>query len=222
MPTSDIIFTLLFALGLFQLCWFSVMFARRGLYASLILRASYPLAGIWVLMWPLYADVRLIFAGITLIAIMVALAILVDRPFFSDLRRAWSEGDGRPWPMIMFAIALGIAAGFMADYPAFGFGAALSLCLAIPFSQWIDKAGFMRLGFAANPQQTLPAHLALVVTIIITCGWSLHVYRQIGWMESLTATALAGFAASVAVALIATPFHMPVMVAAIASVLWLL
>jgi len=222
MPQTDMIVTLLFGLMLAQLCWFSVVLARRGLFASLILRANYPLIGIWVLLWPMYEETRLVPAGIMLMVLALILAMTVNRPFFTTLRRAWCEEGEYPWAMTMFILSLAITAGVFTDYPAFGFGAALSLCLALPLSQWLDRAGIMRLGFAANPQQTLPSHLSLIIAIIIACGWSLHVYRQIGWMESFTATALAGLAASAAVALVAAPYNMPLMVTAIAGVLWAL
>ncbi len=57
---------------------------------------------------------------------------------------------------------------------------------------------------------------------IITCGWSLHAYHQIGWLESLTATALAGLAASALRALVPYPLQPPFITAAIGGVLWAL
>ncbi len=222
MPQVDLILTILFAIGLVQLCWLSVMATRRGIPSSLIIRAIWSFSGIWVLCWPLYRQTVSLFYAIGLLAAVIVLAATVRRPAFGHLRQAWSDGMGAPWPMFMFMLALSIAAAFSGDFPEFGFGAALSLCLGMPLAHWLDRAGRLTLYFPANPVQTLPGHLGLIITVVIACDWSLHIYHQVGWMESLTATALAGIAASMARAIIRYPFNSPAITLAIAGVLWAL
>ena len=222
MNRLDAMLTLLFAIGLFQGCWLSVMAARRGAPSSLILRAIWSLTGIWVVFWPLYVSPwsRVLALGLFL-AVTLA-AGWSRRPASRALGEAWSDGFGRPWPMLAFIAALATAAAWSFRFPEFGFGAALAVCLGLPLAHGLDRAGILRLGFPANPSQTLPGHLGLVAATAITCGWSLHAWHQIGWLESLTATLLAGLAASALRALIIHPFQPPFIAAAIGGVLWAL
>jgi len=222
MSQLDIILTVLFAIGLLQMCWLSVMAVRRHVPSSLIIRALWSLSGIWVLSWPLYKTSASAFIAITMLALATLLSLFLKGPFFSQLRQAWSDTADFPWPMAMFTAALAVAGAFFIVFPEFGFGAGLSLCLGLPLAHWLDRAGVLQLKFPANPNQTLPGHLGLIATVIISCGWSLHVYHQIGWIESLTATALAGSAASMIRALLPHPFNLPAIAAVIGGVLWAL
>lgn len=224
MPQVDIILTTLFAIGLVQLCWLSVMAVRRGIPSSLIIRATWSFTGVWVLMWPMYSLGASVWIALVFLGLAILLAASIKRPALEALSLAWSDGANIPWPMMMFAMALAIAAFFFTSLslPEFGFGAALSLCLGLPLAHWLDRSGRLRLNFPANPHQTLPGHLGLIVTVVIASGWSLHVYHQIGWFESLTATAIAGIAASMMRALIRHPFNLPAITLAIAGVLWTL
>jgi len=222
MPQLDIIITLLFAIGLAQGCWLTLIAVRHGVPSSLILRALWSFTGVWVLFWPVYKNTRSIFIALSLFVLILLLLSTIKRPAFQQIKQAWSDHMTWPWPMFMFIAALAIAAVFATQFPEFGFGAALSVCLGLPLAHWLDRSGIFKLKFAANPAQTLPGHLGLVATVIITCGWSLHVFHQIGWFESLTATALAGIAASVARALIPHPFNLPGITAVIGGVLWVL
>jgi len=222
MPQLDIIITLLFAIGLGQGCWLTLMAAERGVPSSLILRALWSFTGVWVLFWPVYKNTTSIFAAMILFAVIIILISSIRRPIFHRIKLAWSDGMSWPWPMMMFLTALAIAAAFSTQFPEFGFGAALSICLGLPLAHWLDRSGRFKLQFPANPEQTLSGHLGLIVTVIITCGWSLHVFHQIGWFESLTATALAGLASSVARALVPHPFNLPGIATAVGGVLWVL
>jgi len=222
MHSLDIVMTVLFGVGLLQAGWLSVAAVRRGAPSSLIIRGVWSLSSIWVLLWPLYTSSYALFAAIALFALIVSLPGVVKSESFRALRLAWSDDASLPWPMWMFVLALGGAAAQFSYHPEFGFGAALSLCLGLPLAHWWDRSGRMRLNFPANPAQTLPGHISLILTVVICCGWGLNVYQQIGWFESLTATLLAGCAASAARGLIRHPFNVPVVAAAIGSVLWLL
>jgi len=209
MPQLDIIITMLFAIGLLQGCWLSLIAARHHVPSSLILRALWSLTGIWVLFWPVYKQTVSIFAAISLFVIAILLVSSIRRPSPEQIKQAWSDGMSWPWPMVMFVTALGIATSFSMPFPEFGFGAALSICLGLPLAHWLDRPGKLKLEFPANPMQTLPGHLGLITTVMITCGWSLHVFHQVGWFESLTATALAGITASMVRAMVPHPFNLP-------------
>jgi len=124
--------------------------------------------------------------------------------------------------MFMFILALALAAGVIGDDPEFGFGAALGLCLGMPLAHWLDRPGWATLHFPANPGQTLIGHLGLILTFIIACGWSLHIYVQVGWLDSILATTLAAICASMARAVVPHPFNLPVIVTTVAGVLWAL
>ncbi len=222
MNRLDAMLTLLFAIGLFQGAWLSVAAAGRGAPSSLILRAIWSLTGIWVVFWPLYASPWSRMLALALFLALVLLAGWSPRPLPGRLGAAWSDGMRRPWPMLAFVGALIVAAAWSFRFPEFGFGAALATCLGLPLAHGLDRAGLLRLGFPSNPAQTLPGHLGLIAATVVTCGWSLHAWRHVGWQESLTATLLAGLAASALRALIAHPFHPPFIAAAIGGVLWAL
>lgn len=222
MQSLDIAMTALFAVGLLQAAWLSVAAVRRGAPSSLLIRGVWSLSSIWVLLWPLYVSSYALFAAIALFALTVTVPAMLKADACRALVSAWSDDAALPWPMWMFVLALAGAAAQFSYYPEFGFGAALSLCLGLPLAHWLDRSARLRLEFFANPQQTLPGHISLILTVVICCGWGLNVYQQIGWFESLTATLLAGCAASAARGLIRHPFNVPAVAAAIGGVLWLL
>ncbi|OIO70940.1 MAG: hypothetical protein COW19_06410 [Zetaproteobacteria bacterium CG12_big_fil_rev_8_21_14_0_65_55_1124] len=222
MQSLDIAITALFAVGLLQAGWLSLVAARRGVPSSLLIRGVWSLSSIWVLLWPVYTSVTPLFVAIAMFALTVSVPVWLKPAACRQLVVAWSDGGSLPWPMWMFVLALTGAAIQFSFYPEFGFGTALSLCLGLPLAHWWDRAGRLCLRFPANPGQTLPGHISLMITVVICCGWSLHVYQQIGWFESMTATLLAGCAASAARGLIAHPFNVPVIALTIGGVLWLL
>lgn len=222
MHQLDIAITALFAIGLLQAGWLSIAASRRGAPSSLLIRAVWSLSSIWVLLWPLYTSVTALYIALGLFALTVILPVFFKAAGCRQLVVAWSDGAPLPLPMWMFVLALCGAAVQFSSYPEFGFGVALSMCLGLPLAHWWDRAGRLRLHFPANPGQTLPGHISLILTVVICCGWSMHVYQQVGWFESLTATMLAGCAASMARGLIVHPFNVPVTALAIGSVLWLL
>lgn len=222
MQSLDIVMTALFAVGLLQAGWLSVVAVRRGAPSSLIIRGVWSLSSIWVLLWPVYTTPYALFAAIGLFALVTTIPLALKGGASRSLLLAWSDDTSLPWSMWMFLLALGGAAVQFTSYPEFGFGTALSLCLALPLAHWWDRSGRLCLNFPANPGQTLPGHISLIFTVVICCGWGLNVYQQIGWFESLTATLLAGCAASAARGLITYPFNVPVVALAIGSVLWLL
>lgn len=222
MQSLDIAMTALFAVGLLQAGWLSVAAVRRGAPSSLLIRGVWSLSSIWVLLWPLYVSSYALFAAIALFALTVTVPAMLKADACRTLVLAWSDDAALPWPMWMFVLALAGAAAQFSYYPEFGFGVALSICLGLPLAHWWDRSARLRLDFPANPAQTLPGHISLILTVVICCGWGLNVYQQIGWFESLTATLLAGCAASAARGLIRHPFYVPAVAAAIGGVLWLL
>jgi len=222
MHQLDIVLTIFFAIGLLQAGWLSVAGVRRGIPSSLLIRAVWALTAIWVLLWPVYHALAALFFAIFLFATTALLPLWLKPDACRSLLLAWSDGARLPWPMLMFVLALLLAAIQFSFYPELGFGVALSLCLGLPLAHWLDRAGRFKLNFPANPAQTLPGHLSLIITVVICCGWSLHVYQQVGWFESLTATLLAGIAASAMRGLIHHPFNVPFIAVAIGGVLWML
>jgi len=222
MHYTDVVMTALFAVGLLQASWLSIAGSRRGVPSSLLIRGVWSLTGIWVLLWPLYTSHAALFVAIAIFAVTTIAPPLFRVSACRQLVLAWSDGASLPWPMWMFVLALGGAVWQFSLYPEFGFGTALSLCLGLPLAHWLDRAGRLRLNFPVNPGQTLFGHLGLIITVVICCGWSLNVYHQVGWFESLTATMLAGCTASAARGLVAHPFNVPVIALVIGSVMWLL
>ncbi|HXH64103.1 MAG TPA: hypothetical protein VNH42_01180 [Mariprofundaceae bacterium] len=230
--TPDLVLTAIVLVGMLQVAWLSVALFRRRVARDVIQKSIPPLFAIWVVMWPIYHDPRWIWAGIGMLACFVLLPLLLRRPFWRDLRRAWAAPPSpvdyrlkKPtpfWPLAFFVATLGIAAGLFQSIPEFGLGIALTVCLAQPAASWLDHFGFLALGFPAHPQQTLPGHLLLVLAAAGLCSWSVHVYHGIDWQPLLMATSVAGIAASVARALVPGSWNQPAAAAAMGVVLWLL
>jgi hypothetical protein len=230
--SSDMLLTAIVMVGMLQVAWLSVALVRRGVGRAVIQKSLPPLFAVWVVMWPVYHDPRWIWAGIGALAALELLPLLLRRPFWRDLRRAWTAPEPQHaypttrtwplWPLVFFTATLGIAAGLFQSIPEFGLGIALTVCLAQPAASWLDHFGFLALGFPAHPQQTLPGHLILVLAAAVLCSWSVHVYHGIDWQPLLMATSVAGIAASVARALVPGGWNQPAAAAAMGVVLWLL
>lgn len=225
--TANHLITALFAIGLGQLVWLSIMLLRRGVEPSVIWRVMPPLLSIWVLMWPLYDDPRWVWYGIFILGTPLLLCYSINRPLLRQLRIAWSGVD-KPaklphmWPLASLITALAICAAFFYRTPEFGLGVALSICLAFPAAKLLDYTQQFRLGLALHPQQTLAGHLGLIVFVTLFCGWSLHVYHGILWSQVLVASTITGIVASLVRGLIPAGWNLPTAALAMGTTLWLL
>lgn len=228
---TDLILNLLVLAGTLQIAWLSVMLVRRGIRPAVIQRMVPPLYGIWILMWPIYSSGTWIWVGLLLLALPVLLAGLLKRPFWQALRRAWSSPPHRrslfPEPMHLLPIfylivALATAAAWFQQIPEFGFGLALTLCLAFPAADLIDRTGIVPLKFPTHPEQTLPGHVTLIVISALLMAWSLNVYHGIDWRPLLVATSIAGIVGSVIRALIPEGLNQPAALLLMGATLWLL
>lgn len=225
--TLNHLITALFAIGLAQLVWLSIMLLRRGVAPSAIWRAIPPLLSVWVLLWPLYDDPIQLWPAIFILGIPLLLCYGSNAAIWRQLRVAWSgvdrpEGTPHMWPMVSLITALVIAAALFYRAPEFGLGVALSVCLAFPAASLLDDADHIRLGLALHPQQTLPGHIALIVFVALFCSWSLHVYHGIVLNQVLVASTITGIAASLVHALTPTGWSLPLAALAMGTTLWLL
>lgn len=225
---SDLVITGLFAVGWLQLMWLTVVLLRKGIAPSTIRQVIYPLCGIWSLLWPAYENPLWISIGLALLPITALLAWQYSsQPFWRHLRMAWSEPieGGKPprmLPLASLLIAMAVAAWVFQRIPEFGLGLALSIFFAFPLADMLDRSGQIKLGFPLHPQQTLPGHLALIMAVGIMAGWGLHLYHGLDWRHILTATLLAGMAASLFRALTPQHWNLPIATIGMATVLWLL
>jgi len=228
---TDLILNLLVLAGSLQVAWLSVMLVRRGVRPAAIQRMVPPLYGIWVLMWPVYSDGAMVWPGLLLLALPVLLAAMLKRPFWQALRRAWSSPPHRRsllpepmhlLPMFYLLAALAVATAWFQQIPEFGFGLALTLCLAFPAAELIDLTGIVPLKFPTHPEQTLPGHLLLIMVAALLMAWSLHVYHGIDWRPLLIATWIAGIAGSVARALVPEGLNQSAALLLMGATLWLL
>ncbi|RMH61787.1 MAG: hypothetical protein D6678_02720 [Zetaproteobacteria bacterium] len=227
--TTDLVLTVLVAIGALQLAWFSVLLARKGIRAERIQQLVRPPLAIWVLFWPVYAHPLWIWAGLIALSLPVLLGLTSKRPFWLKLLHAWStpahlRGPFPPYmlPQIAFLAALAIAIAFFLSIPEFGLGLGLSLCLALTGADILDSLGKFRLGFPLHPEQTLPGHLLLILLCTLTLSWSIHVYHGIDWRPSLIATLIAGIVASIARAITPGMLHQATSVMMMGVTLWLL
>jgi len=234
---TDLVLSGLVAFGILQLTWFSVMILRRGMPPQTIQQSIPPLLAIWVLMWPVYTDTRWLAAGIIMLAVMGLLAMTVRKPFWQQLRFAWSRQTENSNPVIYPTLkllplthliaSLLIAGLWFQAIPEFGFGLALCMCLAFPAAFWVDQLceirfGFLKLGFPAHPEQTLAGHLALIVVSTVLLCWSLHVYHGTDWQTLFIATLIAGMTASATRAVIPGEWNTPAAMITVGFVMWLL
>ncbi len=227
----DVIITVLFAMGLAQLVWLSVMLLRRNVPPTTITASLPPLLSIWVLLWPLYEHPVWVWAGIMLLGLPVLLTYGSRHLFWQHLRIAWSgagpeknEDGQRPhmWPFVSLMASLAIAAAFFQRAPEFGLGIALATSLAFPAASLLDRTGHLKLGFPLHPDQTLIGHIGLVFSVAMICTWSIHIYHGTGWQRLLIATLIAGMAASVIRAFSPSNLMLPLATLAMGITLWLL
>ena len=227
----DAIITVLFAVGLLQLIWLSVMLLRKEIAPSTITAALPPLISIWVLLWPLYENPMSIWAGVMLLGLPTLAAYSLKQPFWQHLRMAWSgpvprgsEEIAMPhmWPHISLLAALAIAAAFFQRAPEFGLGIGLATCLAFPAAALIDRISHLKLGFPIHPEQTLIGHIVLIVVVSTICMWSIHIYHGIEWERLLIATLIAGMIASVVRGFSPSMLMLPLATLAMGTTLWLL
>ncbi|HKI61663.1 MAG TPA: hypothetical protein VKA31_05155 [Mariprofundaceae bacterium] len=227
---SDIIFSILLLFGLMQLAWFSVMLHRRGLSGSVIQHTLPPMLAIWVLMWPVYVDSRWLWLGVGLFILLTLLARFLPQPFWKRLRLAWTpvtddptfENTSNLSPMFHFSLALLIAGVWFQSIPEFGFGLALSLCLAMPLAHWLDRMGHLILGFPAHPEQTLAGHVAFIITAALLLCWALHTYHGTPWQPLLIATLIAAMVGSASRAIIPGEWYRPFAMLSMGLTMWLL
>jgi len=233
MPAFDInlILTLLFAIVLAQFAWFSVMLLRRNVSPTAISASLSPLIAVWVLLWPLYTESALLWGGIMILGSPILFTYGLRRPFFLQLRIAWSgvplSSEEKPampqmWSLVSLLTALTVAAAFFQRAPEFGLGIGLAACLAFPAAALMDRTGHLKLGFPHHPEQTLVGHIALIFSVSVICMWSIHLYHGIEWQRILIATLIAGIAASVARAFAPGHIMLPSATLATGAVLWIL
>ncbi|MDX8407306.1 MAG: hypothetical protein R8L58_02860 [Mariprofundaceae bacterium] len=227
---SDIIFSVLLLLGLAQLAWFSVMLRRRGIPGNSIQHALPPMLAIWVLMWPVYVDSRWLWLGWAGFVALTVIARFLPRPFWQHLRAAWTptsddptfENTGNLLPLLHFSLALAVAGLWFQSIPEFGFGLALTLCLALPVAFWLDRVGHLKLGFPAHPEQTLPGHIAFILLAAALLCWALHVYHGTPWQPLFIATLIAAMIGSATRAIIPGEWHLPAAMLSMGLTMWLL
>ncbi len=233
---SDVVLSGIVVVGILQMAWFSVMLLRRGAPAGLIQQSIPPFLAIWVLMWPVYVDLRWLGMGLLALLSLTVLAIMLKSPFWRHLRIAWDaqiptlKEDMHPritlLPQLHLLIAIFIAGAWFQAIPEFGFGLALCLCVAFPAAFWADhfskRYGFLILKFPAHPEQTLAGHLVLMIVCTILLCWSLHVYHGTDWQLLFIATLIASAAASVARALVPGQWNGPVAMLSVGFVMWVL
>ncbi|RMG92169.1 MAG: hypothetical protein D6703_02590 [Zetaproteobacteria bacterium] len=229
--TPDLVVTALFAAGLFQLSWISVLLARRALRPMVIQQAIRPLFAIWVLLWPVYTQSTWLWLAWAMAASVLAACAIGRSPFWLALRHAWGlpphQRGTMPealhvLPMGHFLLAMAICLGFFVKIPEFGFGLGLALCLAIPGADTLDRLNWLPLGFPTHPEQTLAGHLLLVLISCLALSWGLHVYHDIDITAGLIATAIAGIAGSMARATVPGAANQPATILSMGVMLWLL
>jgi len=237
MTIGDIVLNALFAVGILQLAWFSVMLLRRGIPPISIQHAMMPLLTVWILMWPVYSDSRSLWIGLVALIFTSALTASLNAPFWQHLRLAWTAKplevemriyQGIVLPPLAYPImTLFIASIWFRNIPEFGFGLALCLCLAFPAAYWTDHLGqriprMLKLGFPAHPEQTLAGHLVLIIICIVLLCWSLHIYHGTDWQALFIATLITALTGSATRALIPGQWYAPTAVLSMGFVMWVL
>jgi hypothetical protein len=222
---DDLLLTALFAIGLFQFFWLSVVFVRKGINPSSVRLYMMPLLGIWVLVWPAYENTTMPLLSLSLVLIPLLIGA-GKSPFARHLKLAWHtspEQIRQPTPWLMLLLSFIIAASLFYQAPELGFGVGLSLSLAWSAAELLDKSGKgPQLGLSSNPFQTLTGHLLLVLGTSMICAWSLQLYHGIPWQSFFVATLIAGLIASMIRALIPQGWNMPLSVLGMSLALWLL
>jgi len=227
--SGDLLLTTLFAIGLFQALWLSVVLVRKGFNPSLVRLSITILLSIWVLIWPAYENTHMPLFSLSLFIFPLLFALQKDHAFARHLRLCWhmipaqtsSHKQPPSWSMILMSLI--ISAELFNLAPELGFGLGLSLCLAWSAAELIDKSKRgLPLNLASNPTQTLAGHLVLVLSTSLLCAWSLQLYHDTDWQLFLIATLIVGCIASMTRALVVTGLNMPLATLAMAITLWLL
>ncbi len=233
---SDVVLSGIVAVGIMQLAWFSVMLVRRGAPPNIIQQAIPPFLTLWVLMWPVYVDMRWLGVGLLVLLVVTVLSCLLKSPFWQHLRVAWeSKNVGAEeyddvrlslLPQLHLLIAIFIAGAWFQAIPEFGFGLALCLCVAFPAAYWVDhfsqRYGFLILKFPAHPEQTLAGHLILIAACTVMLCWSLQVYHGTDWKLLFIGALVASSIASVSRALVPGQWNAPAAMLSMGVVMWLL
>ena len=223
---SDLLLTLMFAIGLFQYFWFSVMFVRKGVNPSTIRLYMLPILTVWVLIWPAYENTALPLLSLTLLLIPLLFALRNNSAFARHLRLAWHgrpEQLRQPTPWLMLWLSLMITTTLFHQAPELGLGAGLSLTLAWSAAEIWDKSGHgFKLGLSHNPSQSLAGHLIWVLASSLLCAWALQLYHGISWHTFMVATVIAGFVASMIRALIPQGWNLPMSMLGLSLTLWIL
>jgi len=223
---SDILLTTMFAIGLFQFFWFSVMFARQGINPSSIRLFMLPLLAVWVLIWPAYEDTLMPLLSLSLFIIIILFGLRKSNAFARHLRLCWHtspEQIRQPTPWLMLAISFTIAASLFYQAPELGLGVGLSFTMAWSAAEMVDKMGYgLRLGLTTNPFQTLLGHLLLVIGVCLVCAWALQLYHGIPMQMFMVATLIAGLVASMIRALVPQGWNMPLSLLGISLTLGIL
>jgi len=218
--TANTFINILFIIGLAQLTWFSAMLLRRGISPQTLWQATPPLFSIWVLLWPVYAITWSIWLPIGVILFALACIYIITKPFHQNLQVIW--GKPYPLPMLSLIVSLSIALAFFQNIPEFGFALGLTICLAFPLADLLDRIPSQALGFPYHPKQTLWGHLGLLISSTLLCSWSIHLYHPINWQLLITATLIAAIAASLVRALCPKHWNLPLATLAMGWILWLL
>ncbi len=223
---SDLVLTAMFAIGLIQFFWLSVILVRKGINPSSIRLYMPPLLTLWILVWPAYEDTIMPLLSLSLFLLALALSVRQNSTLSRHLRLCWHtspEQIRQPTPWLTLLLSLGIAAALFYQAPELGFGVGLSLSLAWSGAEILDKLGYgIRLGLSVNPFQTLAGHLVLVLGSSMICAWALQLYHGIAWQQFIVATLIAGFCASMIRALISQGWNMPLATLGMSIILWIL
>jgi len=224
--TTDILLTSLFAIGLFQVVWLSVVLIRKGFAPSVVRFSLLPLLSIWVLIWPAYTQGLWLMSGFALFLLPIIFAWRSNKAFARHIKLCWHttpETQRQPAPWLVYLSSLFIAAILFYQAPELGLGVALSVCLAWPAAELLDKAGKgLLLGFALHPNQTLFGHIILVLGASLICAWGLQLYHGVVWYQFFIATLMAGFVASAIRGLTPIGWNMPLAFLGMSLTLWVL
>jgi len=218
MVSADIVLSVIVALGMLQMAWFSVMLVRRGATPLVIQQTIPAFLTVWVLMWPVYIDQRWLAVDLCVLFILLLLSCWLKKDFWQHLRIAWGTQKLEiEWlPQLHFFIALCMAAVWFQYIPAVGFAMGLSLCVAFPAAHWLDllskRYGFLLLALSIHPKQSLLGHVVFVGVCITLLCWSLHVYDGAEWQSYINVVLLASIAASLCRACVPNRWNMPVAV----------
>lgn len=223
---GDMLLSGLFAVGLFQLLWLSVVLVRKGFAPSVVRLSLLPLFAVWVLVWPAYTDEKWLLLHFILFALPAAYASVSQGHFARHLKLCWhtvSDKWVQPPPWIMFLTSLLIAAILFYHAPELGFGVGLSVCLAWSVANLFDQLALgPKLGLAINPNQTLWGHIAWVMSASLIGAWGLQLLHGVDWRQFFIATLAAALVASAIRATVAAGWNMPIAILGMSITLWLL